>query len=98
MSMFVEILKVVLYTALGSGVFWSIYYFIFRSLFNHFLNRNLEQFKHNLELETEKFRSQLRADAFEREIRFSRLHQVRMKVIAEIYSLLVRTQYVYCPT
>ena len=49
-------------------------------------------FKHLLTKDIEKFKSDLRLAAFEHETRFSKLHERRMKVIEEIYHLLVRAQ------
>jgi hypothetical protein len=49
------------------------------------------QLKGQADLEIEKLRSQLAITAAERQVRFSRLHEKRAEVIAELYKLLAAT-------
>lgn len=60
-----------------------------KMLSSHLLARDLERFKSDLTKSHDHALEQLRADlhiqAFEREITFSRLHDKRVKVIAELY-------------
>jgi len=64
--------------AIGIGA--AVIAYIVRKLFTQLLDRDLEKFK-----------SELRTTAFEREVRFSKLHERRAEVIAELYKLLVKT-------
>jgi Fe-S cluster assembly scaffold protein SufB len=59
-----------------------------KSEYDQKLETHKEQLKAQSEIEIEKLRSQLRISATEHEILFSRLHEKRAEVIAEIYQLL----------
>lgn len=60
--------------AIGSGAL----VYILRKLFDQMLSRDMEKFK-----------SDLKASAFEQETRFARLHEDRARVIDQLYGLLV---------
>jgi len=51
--------------------------------------RDIERLKADLARDTEVARAQLSAIAFERQTRFSRLHERRVEVIADLYRRLV---------
>jgi hypothetical protein len=76
----------------GIGLFAL--FFIFRELFNRWMSRDVEKYKASLQAshdtEIERFRSDLRIAAFERETRFAGLHERRAEVIAELYKRLAR--------
>lgn len=70
-----DVLKYVITLLVGSGtIAW-----IVKQLFSQILSRDIEHFKANL-----------RTTALEHEIRFSRLHDRRVEVIAELYKRLAR--------
>jgi len=50
----------------------------------------IEKFKSQAAIEIEKLKGQLNTAAAEHQVRFSKLHEKRAEVIAEIYSLLVK--------
>lgn len=54
------------------------------------LETHKAQLKAQSDIETERLRSQLNITAAEHQVRFSRLHNKRAEVIAELYSLLVQ--------
>jgi hypothetical protein len=68
-------------------------YFL-RQAFQQVLSRDIENFKADLsakhDTEIERFRNDLRIAASEYETRFTRLHETRMRIIAELYARLVR--------
>ncbi|HMD83583.1 MAG TPA: hypothetical protein VKO18_02640 [Terriglobia bacterium] len=67
-------------------------YFL-RGVFGQVLSRDLEKFKAELsakhDIEIERLRNDLRIAASEHETRFTRLHETRAEVIAELYKRLV---------
>ncbi len=69
--------------------------FVARSLWSRVLSRDLEAYKAKLlaehSQEIEHLKADIRAAAFESETRFVRLHDKRVKIIAELYKLLART-------
>jgi hypothetical protein len=75
-------------TSIGSAAF----VFLAKALTNHLFSIDLERFKTALkgshEKEIERLRSDLRMVAFEREIRFVKLHEKRLDIIAELYRRL----------
>lgn len=60
-------------------------------LFPNYFSRDIEGFKNQQAIELEKLKSDLKRTAYEHEVRFSRLHEKRAKVIAELYDLLYET-------
>ena len=70
-------------------------YFL-RGVFGQVLSRDLERFKADLnakhDIEIERLRNDLRITASEHETRFTRLHETRAELIAELYKRLVRTR------
>ena len=78
--------------AIASGLLvWLV-----KSLTKQFLARDLETFKADLRrahaVEIERLKSDLRADSFEHETRFARLHETRAEIVAELYKLLVQAE------
>ena len=71
--------------AAGSGLI----VYLAKKLSSHLLARDLERFKSDLksahDSALERLRTDLRIQAFEREITFSRLHDKRVQVIEELY-------------
>ena len=63
----------------GNAALLLVLGYVGRSIFNHALNKALEKFK-----------GQLQLAAKEHEIRFSKLHEKRAEVIAELYKLLTK--------
>lgn len=78
------------------GIGAAVLAFVLRGLFTQMLSRDLEKFKIEIQAshdkEIEGLRADLRAVAFEHEIRFARLHERRAEVIAELYARLVETE------
>jgi len=83
----------------GNAVLLLVLSFLGRGLINNFFNKDIEKFKGNLQLEIEKFKgdSQLAIEKFkgelelaaiEHEIRFTKLHERRAEVLADIYKFL----------
>jgi len=83
-----------LLTALGgTAVVLAAIAFMLKSIINHYLSKDVEKYKcdlkHESDLKIEEFRVSLKMTAFEHEVRFSRLHDKRALVIAEMYEKLV---------
>lgn len=74
-------LSQILLTGLASAIFTGVLAFLFQSFIKQWLSRNLEEFKVNLQLA-----------AFEHQTRFTKLHEKRAEVIAELYKRLVKTE------
>jgi hypothetical protein len=73
----------------GSAVLIAVIGFLSRSLLSNFLSKDIEAFKANLQMESQreitKLKSSLELIAFEHQVRFSRLHEKRAEVIATLY-------------
>lgn len=65
-----------------------------KNIITHFLDKDVEKYKRRLETEAtreiEGFKSQLYMIAKEHEVRFSKLHEKRAEIIADLYSLLYK--------
>lgn len=77
----------------GNAILLMMLAYFGRSLVDTLLTKNVAQFKAELEAASETAIERLRADlhiaAVEHEVRFSRLHEKRAEVLAELYRLLV---------
>lgn len=75
----------------GSVVIITVAWLI-KALINNILSKDVEAYKTKLKAEydfkIEEFRTELHKTAYEHEIRFSRLHDKRAKIIADFYGLL----------
>jgi hypothetical protein len=71
-------LEEILLTALASAVFTGVLAFLFQSWIGELFSKRLDR-----------FRKDLKRDAFEHEIRFTKLHEKRAEVVAHLYELLV---------
>jgi len=71
--------EIVITTVLGSGVLIGAVAWLVRSLMLHLLSKDLESFK-----------GQLQLAAFEHQVRFSRLHERRASILADLYSKIVQ--------
>jgi hypothetical protein len=77
--------------ALISAVAW-----LARNIISQYLSKDIEKYKsdlkHESDLKIEELRTSLKITAFEHEIRFSRLHDKRAFVIAEMHEKLVEAK------
>ncbi len=77
----------------GSGVLFAAMAWLARSIINHFLSKDLENFKLILQKESQQelmhLQSSLQLIQLEHQVRFTKLHENRAGIIAEIYSMLV---------
>jgi hypothetical protein len=78
----------------GSGVLFAAMAWLARSIINHFLSKDLENFKLILQKESQqelmRLQSSLQLIQLEHQVRFTKLHENRAGIIAEIYSMLVK--------
>jgi len=78
----------------GSGVLFATMAWLMRSIINHFLSKDLESFKLILQKESQqelmRLQSSLQLIQLEHQVRFTKLHENRARIIAEIYSRLVK--------
>lgn len=81
----------------GNAIALAVLGFLAKSLVNGLLRKDLEKFKSSLVAETEstveKLRYQLGLLAMEHQVKFSKLHEDRAEVIAELYSRLVEAHW-----
>jgi 7-cyano-7-deazaguanine synthase in queuosine biosynthesis len=77
----------------GSAVLFGAMAWLVRSVINHFLSKDLEKFKLNLQRESQqelmRLQSSLQLVELEHQIRFSKLHERRAEIIAELYTRAV---------
>jgi hypothetical protein len=73
----------------GNATLLLVIAFLGRSLTSNVLTKDVEKFKNGLSRDVEKFKGDLQVAAKEHEIRFSKLHEKRAEVLAELYKLLV---------
>lgn len=70
--------------------------FLTKSLINQFLTRDVEKFKARLQadaaMEIEKLKNSLQMVTVEHQVRFSKLHEKRAEIIADLYVRLVRAE------
>jgi hypothetical protein len=70
--------------------------YLSKTVVNHWLTRQLEQFKDQLQRDRdtslEELRTNLRVLAYQRETRFARWHDRQASVLAELYSHLLRSE------
>jgi len=83
-----------IFTTVGStAVIVSAFTFLTKSVINHLLTRDVEKFKARLQadagIEIEKLKNSLQMVAVEHQVRFSKLHEKRAEVIADLYTRLV---------
>lgn len=80
----------------GSGVLFGAMAWLMRSIINHFLSKDLANFKLNLQKESQqellRLQSSLQLVQLEHQVRFAKLHENRAEIIAETYSKLVKLQ------
>jgi hypothetical protein len=81
-------------TTIGStSVIVSVFAFLTKSVINHWLTRDAEKFKARLkadaDMEIEKLKNSLQMVAVEHQVRFSKLHEKRAEIIADLYGRLV---------
>lgn len=74
----------------GSAILFGALAWLTKSIITHLLSKDIDQFKANLQLEAQKEMAQIQStlgiEAFEHQIRFSRLHEKRAEIISQIYS------------
>jgi len=77
----------------GSAVLFGALSYLAKSIISQLLTKDIENHKTKLkfesDLELEKFKSELEKTAFEHQTRFSKLHDKRAEIIAELYSRIV---------
>src|SRR4051812_19160277 len=77
----------------GNAALLLVLAFLGRSLLSVLLAKDVEEFKAKLQADSQTTMVKLQADlqqtAVEHEVRFSRLHEKRARVLAELYKLLV---------
>lgn len=83
-------------TALGgSAILIGAIAWLTKSIITHFLSKDVVNFKNQIKAESDKnieaFKNALQMAAFEHQVRFSKLHEKRADVIAEIYKLIVES-------
>ena len=80
-----EMLTLIISSIGGSAVLFAVLAFLARSLIKHFLEKDIQSFKLNLQ-----------RVSFEHEIRFSKLHQDRARIIAGLYDRLYEFHWAVC--
>jgi hypothetical protein len=80
-----EIITLIISSIGGSAVLFAAVAWLARSVVKHFLDRDLANFKLKLE----------RA-SYEHQIRFSKLHEIRAQIIAELYGRLFEFHWAVC--
>jgi hypothetical protein len=78
----------------GFAIIVSAVAWVVKSVVTHFLDRDVEEYKSQLATESareiENLKTQLQLTAKEHEVRFSKLHEKRAEIIADLYSKLSR--------
>ena len=80
-----EIITLIISSIGGSAALFAVVAWLARSLIKHFLEKDLESFKLNLE-----------KVSFEHQIRFSKLHEIRAQIIADLYGRLYEFHWAVC--
>ena len=85
-----ELWQSLLVAAGGNAAVLLVLGFLGRSLVSSILAQNIEKFKAGLAQNLEKFKADLQQAGIEHQIRFSKLHEKRATVLAELHKLLRR--------
>ena len=80
-----EITALIIGSVGGSAALFAAVAWFARSIIKHFLDKDLEEYKRNLE-----------KMSYEHQVRFSKLHEIRAQTIAKLYSLLYDYQWAVC--
>ena len=92
-----EIWQTILLAVGGNAVVLAVLGWLAKSLVNGFLAKDIEKYKSSLTAETETaiegLRHHFQLVATEHQVRFSRLHETRAKVIAKLYGLLAEAEW-----
>ena len=75
--------------AIGTVTLSAMIGFLAKSIFNNYLNKNVESFKFQLQQENERFKSELQRENLEFQIKFSALHKDRAVIIKELHGLFI---------
>ena len=71
--------------------------FLGKTLIAHLLKKDIDNYKSELkakaDIAIEQLKNELHMLAMEREVKFTKLHEKRASIIAELYSLLIETEY-----
>lgn len=76
----------------GMAVVATVVSYVLKTALSQQLARNLEHFRADLARDLEQHKAELRRVGFEHETRFSRLHERRIEVVAELYKRLTRAK------
>lgn len=80
-----EIITLIISSIGGSAALFAVVAWLARALIKHFFERDLVSFKLNLE-----------KVSFEHQIRFSKLHEIRAQIIADLYGRLYEFHWAVC--
>jgi len=87
-----EIITIIVSTLGGSGVVLVAVAWIVKSIINHALSKNIEEFKLNLQNQSQqeilRLQSSLQLHEFEHQVRFSQLHERLAQATIEVYDKL----------
>ena len=80
----------------GNATLLIVLGFLFRSLISQLLTKDIEKFKTQLKADADKsveqYKSTLQMTALEHQVRFSKLHEKRGEVLADVYERLVESE------
>jgi hypothetical protein len=78
---------------IGSISLTAVIGFVAKSIFNKYLDKNIEMFRFKLQQENEKFRFELQRQNAEYQIKFEALHKDRAEVIKQLHNQLTTMRY-----
>jgi len=88
-----ETLKTIVLALTGQAVMLAVLGYVGKSLFERLIARDIKQFENDLKAKSDaasdRLRYELQLQTIEHQVRFSRLHEKRASVIAELYGYLV---------
>lgn len=89
-----EVWQTILLAFGGNAALLAVLAWAVKSLTSQWLTKDLEKFKISIKAEadakTEQLKNNLQMSALEHNVKFSKLHEKRAEVVAEVYSLLVQ--------
>ncbi len=95
-----EIITIIMTSVGGSAILFAALAWVTKSIINHFLSKDIEKFKHRLENKSQKemmhLQSSLQQYVFEHQVLFSKLHERRANIMAEIYGKLYEFYWAAC--
>lgn len=87
-----DTVNIIITVFLSSTAITGLVGYLAKKIIDKYLEHGLEKYKADLQLDTEKYKSELKRIELEHQIKYSKLHEERAQTIKELYSFLIDLQ------